>query len=196
MRILSMLSEWNGTPPAYFVMADTGVLLRYHFLKRLTAKAMQLSLQEIEIQRMEGEAPFILRPENSGYCLSSARRAGLFLAGISEHAIGVDIEKIMPGTEPPWNVLHPQECAFLRACSPPDQPRVFAQIWTLKEAYLKALGIGLSREPASFAALPYPDNPVLVDEEFGHTIVTIASHVQNVGEQEMAFAMVILQTYP
>jgi phosphopantetheinyl transferase len=53
----------------------------------------------------------------------------------------------------PWNVLHPREAAFLRGLAPADLAPAFTRLWTLKEAYAKALGTGFSRDPASFCVL-------------------------------------------
>ena len=47
--------------------------------------------------------------------------------------------------------VHADEIALLRALSPGERAAAFARIWSLKEAYLKAAGTGLAREPASFA---------------------------------------------
>jgi 4'-phosphopantetheinyl transferase len=43
------------------------------------------------------------------------------------------------------------EAELVRRASESDRPRVFAQIWTLKEAYIKATGVGLSAPLDSFA---------------------------------------------
>ena len=48
----------------------------------------------------------------------------------------------------------PEEIEELRGTAPGQRERRFLELWTLKEAYLKALGVGLARSPrsASFAA--------------------------------------------
>ena len=54
--------------------------------------------------------------------------------------------------EPPWTVLAPEEREALAGLAEPDvRHATFLRVWTLKEAVLKALGTGLSREPASVA---------------------------------------------
>ncbi|WP_042434661.1 4'-phosphopantetheinyl transferase family protein [Streptacidiphilus anmyonensis] len=64
--------------------------------------------------------------------------------------IGVDVERL-PGAETVHETtasLHPAERAELAAASGGPSPASFARIWTRKEAYLKALGTGLGRDPS------------------------------------------------
>jgi 4'-phosphopantetheinyl transferase len=65
---------------------------------------------------------------------------------VCRHArVGVDVEKLgrvsLAVAERHFSAA---ESAQLRALPPEAQPRRFVQLWTLKEAYLKAVGIGLA----------------------------------------------------
>ncbi|HUQ08940.1 MAG TPA: 4'-phosphopantetheinyl transferase superfamily protein [Steroidobacteraceae bacterium] len=60
--------------------------------------------------------------------------------------IGVDVERIDPGVRlaVARRYFSAPEVAALDALPPGEQPRRFQRLWTLKEAYLKALGTGIS----------------------------------------------------
>jgi 4'-phosphopantetheinyl transferase len=61
--------------------------------------------------------------------------------------VGVDIEKIRAGVdceEIGGLVFSPAELAFCRAADGRQKSAAFFQCWTRREAYLKAVGVGLS----------------------------------------------------
>ena len=67
-------------------------------------------------------------------------------------AIGVDVEHVRPHVDVDalaQVVLTPAEQEILRRVRQADRHRSFVVLWTLKEAYLKALGLGLSLPPRS-----------------------------------------------
>ncbi|MEL6581715.1 MAG: 4'-phosphopantetheinyl transferase superfamily protein [Cyanobacteria bacterium J06621_12] len=69
------------------------------------------------------------------------------LGFIPEHLIGVDIEyqrAIPDALKIAQRFFSPQEFKMLRETVPSQQAKLFFQLWTAKEAYLKALGTGLS----------------------------------------------------
>jgi 4'-phosphopantetheinyl transferase len=71
----------------------------------------------------------------------------LVLYGFSRRLnLGVDLEYIRPVQELldlSDRFFAPEEAAFLRTLPPAAQTTMFFQIWTAKEAYLKALGEGI-----------------------------------------------------
>jgi phosphopantetheinyl transferase len=154
MRPMTNLAEWDGALPAMLVGPAGDQEARRGLLRALAARVLHIPPELVVVAHGEGRAPWLLAPEASGLCLSSASRAGMAALAVGRGPIGVDIEAVEPGIEPPWNVLHPDERACLSGLAPDEQGRSFARIWAAKEAYLKALATGLGREPSSFAALP------------------------------------------
>ncbi|MCD0486432.1 4'-phosphopantetheinyl transferase superfamily protein [Streptacidiphilus sp. ASG 303] len=96
----------------------------------------------------------------------------LVLIGVASVPVGVDVEAV-PDTEAALelaNVLHATERAEVFSAARTEQPRLFTQLWTRKEAYLKGLGTGLGRDPAAdylggADTPPRPANWTLVDIE-------------------------------
>lgn len=68
-------------------------------------------------------------------------------------AIGVDLERVRAMADVEGvarTAFSPRELAHLTALPAPDRLRAFYEAWTRKEAFLKALGCGLSRPLDSF----------------------------------------------
>jgi len=87
-------------------------------------------------------------PKVRALSFSLSHTRGCAACAITARAsIGIDVERIdqsRPAQEIADQYFTPKEAAQLRECS--DKPRNtrFAELWTLKEAFLKALGVGLS----------------------------------------------------
>jgi 4'-phosphopantetheinyl transferase len=76
-----------------------------------------------------------------------------------ERAIGVDVEATTRrATDIELVASHfaPHEIAMLKACAAERRWSLFLDLWTLKEAYVKALGLGLSARLDAFAVEPDP----------------------------------------
>jgi 4'-phosphopantetheinyl transferase len=72
--------------------------------------------------------------------------------------VGVDVEDCSRSADPSvLRLLAPSERAYVRSFEPAAQATAFYRVWTLKEAYVKALGIGLSVPLHTFAVLPSYD---------------------------------------
>jgi phosphopantetheinyl transferase len=83
--------------------------------------------------------------------VSYATREGLVLVALGDGRVGADVEIIEPLADIPWNVLHTQERDYLSCLTGMARCEAFYRLWTAKEAALKAIGMGLMREPSSFA---------------------------------------------
>lgn len=79
--------------------------------------------------------------------------------------LGIDIEKIRTVrlmAEIARKNLAPDESALFRRTPDRDRQRMFFRIWTCKEAFLKALGVGLTEPLRSFSVDPSLDRHALV----------------------------------
>jgi 4'-phosphopantetheinyl transferase len=77
--------------------------------------------------------------------------------------IGIDVATLAPreaGLDIATNFFSPAEVAMLRRAPAGQQPLVFFRLWTLKEAFIKATGEGLSRSLDSFS---FSLDPVSID---------------------------------
>ena len=111
--------------------------------------------------------------------VSSASREGWVAVALASAPLGVDIEVATAPAEPAWNILSPSERERLAGLPEPERWAAFLRIWTAKEAYLKAIGLGLSREPSEIAigasvgeafTVHDRDRPVAVRAAEGHAV--------------------------
>lgn len=83
-----------------------------------------------------------------------AHTSGLVACIVSREAdVGIDVETLQARVEPlelAERFFSPAEVAALRACVPTERAARFIELWTLKEAYIKGLGLGLSHPLDTF----------------------------------------------
>jgi len=85
--------------------------------------------------------------------LSHSTEIGLI--AVSQTAVGIDVERYRLQTNPlevGRTVFSPVELQLLEASPPEVQGRLFFDLWTRKEALLKAMGCGLLSDPTSLTA--------------------------------------------
>ena len=132
---------------------------RRHTLCRAALRAtlcqrLECGNQELAIVPGEFGKPFALvrgAPAEIGFNVSHSGSHGL-IAFSREGRLGVDVEELAA----PRNLellidsaLTPGEKADVLSMSPTEQTRGFLRLWTIKEALLKALGVGLSLDVSS-----------------------------------------------
>lgn len=94
-----------------------------------------------EIARTEMGKPWFPAYPEIRFSISHTR--GLAVCLLSDRECGVDTERRRPLREKvAARVFSPEEQAALAAADDPDM--LFTRLWTLKEAYVKAIGIGVS----------------------------------------------------
>ena len=133
--------------------------LRFHFpadaWSYLTAQALlrwalgnQLGQQptEVRLRRNQYGRPF-LDDESAGLFFSLTHSRGLVAVALArEQVVGVDTEQIgrkVNTEELAQSFFAPREVAHLRALSADDKLVHFFVQWTVKESFLKAVGMGL-----------------------------------------------------
>ena len=145
-------------------------------------RARQARLRTPDMRRTYGRAHGFLRAVLSGYTSHSASqlpftsnangkpvlaesslhfnlsyRPGRALLAVSNACVvGADVEPLLPLTDAAAlikELFSPAEQAALQAAEPADWHRLFYTIWTRKEAYAKALGMGLALPFAAFSVL-------------------------------------------
>lgn len=101
--------------------------------------------------------PHIVDP-SSPLHFSHSHAGGLVACAVAAFPVGIDAEQrnraVAPATMEA--VLAPSERALLMAAAPASRAETFLQLWTLREALVKATGRGLSfpREEFAFALEP------------------------------------------
>ncbi|MDR3439528.1 4'-phosphopantetheinyl transferase superfamily protein [Telmatospirillum sp.] len=98
--------------------------------------------------------PYVSAPTGTVPHFSLSNADGLVACAVSDDSVGVDVEKTSRGAEVldlASSVFSPAEQGDLMALAEDLRPLRAIQLWTLKEAYLKALGTGLSTPLQSFS---------------------------------------------
>ncbi|MDO5444512.1 MAG: 4'-phosphopantetheinyl transferase superfamily protein [Eubacteriales bacterium] len=101
----------------------------------------------------------------------------MLLIAVSSNEIGADIEIINKDTDIDGiarRFFLREEADYLKSVSDPDlRASEFTRIWTIKEAYLKCLGTGLSGDLTSVSALNLPESYLFQTERDGDYYYTV-----------------------
>ncbi len=115
-------------------------LLQSAVRKYAEGRNIRISEENLVLDYLEYQKPYFRHYPEVYFNLSHC--AGLAVCMLSEHECGVDAEavrEVRPGVV--RRVFSPEEQILLQESAEPD--RLFTRIWTLKEAYVKAVGRGI-----------------------------------------------------
>jgi len=138
-------------------------------LRMVLARYVGVDAARLTFGRTPAGKPVLTGPLGGALRFSASHSAGLALCAIvAGREVGVDVERILRGPVEDVvadRILSPVEVAALRALEPPARERAFFAVWTRKEAYAKARGLGLALPFDRFSVSPDPDAPALLDAE-------------------------------
>ena len=116
--------------------------------RHLAARWLGHAPESVVIAHDATGAPRVLPPDDRAF-VSVAARGPIAAIAVAATPVGVDLEPVEPPREPVWSVLHPDERAAIARAWRAGSDDPFRDAWIAKEAWLKALGTGLRRDPAS-----------------------------------------------
>jgi 4'-phosphopantetheinyl transferase len=115
----------------------------------LEAALAELGLPAPRLEQDENGKPYL---PNDNHFFNISHSGTRVLCAVSDHEIGCDVEKVRAA---PLRVARRYFCseeyqALLDCKNEPERDRLFFRLWTLKESFLKAIGLGFRLPPNAF----------------------------------------------
>ncbi len=144
------------------------LLVSHGFLKEKVSEIYDIKKEDLIFSVTDSGKPFC---KSHGEIYFSISHSGDFAAvAIGEKEIGIDIEHLKNPTEKLIDRVCSEEEKNL-IFSSENKEKIFTEIWTKKEAYLKALGTGIDRELKSVDTT----NLNFLTENHGNFILSVFS---------------------
>jgi 4'-phosphopantetheinyl transferase len=135
-------------------------------LRLLLGEYLSRTPSEISIETTTLGKPSVADQPSEGLRFNLAHSEELALIAIAKgREIGVDVERERPEVdcvELAKRFFAPEELAALAASPPAERHTVFYRCWTRKEAYIKAIGLGMQIPLDSFAVTAESDSAALI----------------------------------
>jgi 4'-phosphopantetheinyl transferase len=118
-------------------------------LKILISKYLDADPEKVEFMYSEQGKPFLSSPKNKTnlqFNMSHSNRLGI-CAFTKDNAVGVDVERIreLPNLEDMTEICMSEfEKRWFSKLPPATKNEMFYKVWTVKEAFIKAIGAGFS----------------------------------------------------
>ncbi|HEV3143244.1 MAG TPA: 4'-phosphopantetheinyl transferase superfamily protein [Gemmataceae bacterium] len=132
-------------------------------LRRILAQYLRQSPAQVQFSYTAYGKPFLRGEQEHGLRFNLSHSAEHALLAVTRgRAIGVDLERIRPDfatDEIAQRFFSEREWQELRQLPEPDRTATFFRCWTRKEAFIKAVGEGLSFPLDAFAVSLAPGEP-------------------------------------
>ncbi len=138
-------------------------ILAKAYLRKLLGRYLQQAPKDIAFAYTEHKKPYLSTPSNPPLAFNASDSHGMALYGFTyNEAIGVDIEKMRPNVhcdELVERFFSVVEAARYQQVPETEKCDAFFNAWTRKEAFIKAIGKGLSFPLDEFDVSLAPDEP-------------------------------------
>ncbi|AFZ46644.1 4'-phosphopantetheinyl transferase [Cyanobacterium stanieri PCC 7202] len=145
LRSLLSIDEWQRVERfKQKIQADKSCIARAN-LRIILSKYLNINPAKIIFDYNQKGKPFLKDYPHLHFNLSHTDN--LIVYGISDHLMGIDIENInkkVKFQELAQRFFCPSEYILMNQINPENEAKLFYTLWTAKEAYLKAIGEGLS----------------------------------------------------
>lgn len=140
-------------------------------LSAVLAKRCGVSHDKLHFAYGEHGKPYL--PDYPECCFSLSHSGGYIALACGNEPVGVDVQQILPRKQNAQRFLHENERQSILAAE--DKAEQFCRIWTMKEAYVKLTGDGMSKSFSSFDVLSMPEISFFTQRMDDH-ILTICTN--------------------
>lgn len=153
----------SALPPA----ARQRLVASRRLVKSMAGAVLGVDPGELELTRDPAGRPRLRGCGGLELSLSHTGTRLVLALAVTGGQVGADVERATrPVREEPLarRICTPYERAVLNATSPAERPRTLLRLWTLKEAYSKALGVGTRLPFHTFGFRLHGRSAVLTDD--------------------------------
>ncbi|MFZ4826285.1 MAG: 4'-phosphopantetheinyl transferase family protein [Phototrophicaceae bacterium] len=143
------VAELEKANRQYFDRDRVRSILARGYLRRILAKYLAMEACEIQFNYTEKGKPFVVGSQNPlGLTFNISHSANMFVCAVAKNRqVGIDVEQIREIRTLNGMIriaLSTKEQASFALLPKQDQLFAFFNSWTSKEAYLKAIGMGIA----------------------------------------------------
>lgn len=140
------------------------------------SRQLDIPTEKIELGYSEHGKPFLMNYPNYYFSVSHSGNCIAFVS--DKNPIGIDVEQIGDGNlDIAKRFFTENEFEFIRNSKEPKL--AFYQIWTAKEAYVKMLGLGLSKSFNSFDVLSDKLKSCFSHQQISEYMLTVCTEFNN-----------------